>query len=86
MAQVYDELALNYKLIGRTDVNPWLRRIFVKNTLAQTAHFIVHNVIRSHRVKPLDDLDIYRAARASFRGGICQVFSNRLFTDDELSL
>lgn len=59
MAQVYDELAQTYQLIGRTDVNPWLRRLFVKNTLAQTAHFIVHNVIRSHRVKPLDDLDIY---------------------------
>ena len=86
MAQVYDELASNYQLVGRTDINPWMRRLFVKNTLAQTAHFIVHNVIRSHRIKPLDDLDIYQAARSSFRGGICQVFSNELYTNDELSL
>ena len=71
---VYCTLASQYSVDQRAQEalrKKWLNQIFVKSTLSSTAHFIVNNTIRRGQIQPLNDIEVYKAARSSFNGGIC---------------
>lgn len=51
--------------------------LYICNSLSQTAHKIVHKHVRTQPLYLIDDIEIYRAMRRSYRGGICQLTSTQ---------
>lgn len=65
------------------DLNHIDYKVFAQATLAQTAHKIVHKIIRRSAITPINEIDIYKACRESFRGGICQAFTQKYYDMDQ---